>query len=261
MKPTLRELWDRGGVTAGGWCAIPSAFSAELMGRAGFDWVCIDTQHGLIGYDVMVPMLQALTATGCPSIVRVAWNDAATIMKTLDAGAEGVIVPMVNTVADAKAAVAACRYAPVGGRSWGPMRARMVNPEYSVDSGAEVICTVMIETVEALSNLDAILAVDGIDAIFVGPNDLAVSMGVRGSSYAGEDQRHRDAMERIGSACAERGITAGIMCGSPEVADQWRRKGFKMLAVGNDAALLAGSAAAAAKRGRELAADGTGPAR
>jgi 4-hydroxy-2-oxoheptanedioate aldolase len=228
------------------------------MGRAGWDWCCIDTQHGLIGYDAMVPMLQALSAAGCPPVVRVEWNDPATIMKTLDAGAEGVIVPMVNSVEQARAAVAACRYAPEGSRSWGPMRARMLNPEYSVESGRDPICAVMIETVEAIASLEQILdQVSGLDTVFVGPNDLAVSMGVRGSSYAGENPEHRAAMERIGELCQARGITAGIMCGSPEVAEQWRRKGFRMLAVGNDAVLLAGAAGAAARRSRELRAEET----
>jgi len=106
---TLRELWDRGEPTVGGWCVIPSPFAAELMGRAGYDWVCIDTQHGVIGYDQMLPMLQALSATGTPAFVRVPWNQPSDIMKALDAGAEGVIVPMVSSEEEARRAVGACR--------------------------------------------------------------------------------------------------------------------------------------------------------
>ena len=247
----LRELWD-GRATYGGWLTLPGTVSAEIVGRAGYDWVCIDTQHGLIGYDLMVPMLQALTAAGSASFVRVAWNEPATIMKTLDAGAEGVIVPMVNTVEQARAAVGACRYAPKGYRSWGPIRPRLLDPSYSVESAQEVVCAVMCETVEAIGNLDRILEVPGIDAVFVGPNDLAVSMGIRGSSYAGENPEHRAAMERIGAACGARGITAGIMCGSPEVAQQWRGLGFRMLAIESDARLLARGAESDAHRCREL---------
>ena len=177
-KLRLRELWESGQPTYGGWLTLPGSVSAEIMGRAGWDWCCIDTQHGLIGYDAMVPMLQALSAAGCPPVVRVEWNDPATIMKTLDAGAEGVIIPMVNSVDEARAAVAACRYAPEGSRSWGPMRARMLNPEYSVESGRDPICAVMIETVQAIGSLEQILdQVSGLDAVFVGPADLSASMG------------------------------------------------------------------------------------
>ncbi len=249
----LREVWD-GRATYGGWCTIPGSVGAEIVGRAGYDWVCVDTQHGLIGYDAMVPMLQALTAAGSATVVRVGWNDAATIMKTLDAGAEGVIVPMVNTVEEARAAVAACRYQPHGNRSWGPIRPRLLNPEYSIDSAQEVVCVVMCETVEAMANLDGILQVPGIDAVFVGPNDLAVSMGIRGSAYAGENAEHHRAMERIVAACQARGITAGIMCGTPETAEHWRQAGYRMLAIEADARLLARAAAADAQRCRELGA-------
>src|SRR2546422_11694400 len=107
---TLREMWEAGMPTLGGWCLIPNSFSAELMGRFGFDWVCIDAQHGMIGYDQMLGMLQALSITGTPSIVRVAWNAPSDIMKALDAGANGVIVPMVNSREEAIAAVGAGRY-------------------------------------------------------------------------------------------------------------------------------------------------------
>jgi 2-keto-3-deoxy-L-rhamnonate aldolase RhmA len=93
----LRELWDGGRPMVGGWCAIPSALSAEVIAAAGFDWVCIDTQHGLIGYEEMTAMLQALDARGAPSFVRVPWNEPSAIQKALDAGADGVIVPMVGS--------------------------------------------------------------------------------------------------------------------------------------------------------------------
>jgi 4-hydroxy-2-oxoheptanedioate aldolase len=251
----LREIWD-GRPTYGGWCTMPGSVNAEIVGRAGYDWVCIDTQHGLIGYDSMLPMLQALSAAGTPSIVRVQWNEASSIMKALDAGAEGVIVPMVNTVEEAKAAVGACRYAPHGYRSLGPLRPRMINPKFTVDNGQDVVCAVMCETVEGIANLERILEVPGIDAVFVGPNDLAASMGIRGSSYGGQDPEHRAAMERIVNISMARGVIAGIMCGTPEVAEQWRRAGYRMLAIDSDASMLAKAAQSDARRCRELAAEG-----
>src|SRR3979409_48696 len=122
MKP-LRERWKAGEATLGAWCTIPSPWTAEVASRSGHDWVCVDTQHGLIGYDVMLPMLQAISAGGAPSFVRVPWNEPGTIMKALDAGAGGVIVPMVNSAEEARAAVGACRYPPPGFRSEGPTRA------------------------------------------------------------------------------------------------------------------------------------------
>ena len=249
----LREVWD-GRPTYGGWCTMPGTVNAEIVGRAGYDWVCIDTQHGLIGYDAMVPMLQALTAAGSPTFVRVQWNEPSAIMKALDAGAEGVIVPMVNTVAEARAAVGACRYSPDGYRSMGPIRPRMLNPKFSVEHGLDVVCAVMCETTEAMDNLDAILTeVPTIDAVFVGPNDLAVSLGIKGSSYAGQDPRHHAAMERILATCQAHGVVGGIMCGTPETAEHWRRAGFRMLAINSDAAMLTAAAQADARRCRELA--------
>ena len=155
MKP-LRERWKAGEATLGAWCTIPSPWTAEVASRSGHDWVCVDTQHGLIGYDVMLPMLQAISAGGAPSFVRVPWNEPGTIMKALDAGAGGVIVPMVNSADEAKSAVGACRYAPDGFRSMGPIRARTLGGEWR-----SPICVVMVETVLAVSRVDEILAVIG----------------------------------------------------------------------------------------------------
>ncbi len=249
---TLRELWDEGRVSYGAWCTIPSSWTAEIAARSGYDWVCIDTQHGLIGYDAMLPMLQACANGPAPTFVRVPWNSPPDIMKTLDAGAEGVIVPMVNSAEEARQAVGACRYAPAGFRSMGPTRARVVMPDYSVQSSGNVVCVVMVETKEALANLEAILDVPGIDGVFIGPNDLAVSMGVT-SGYKGEHPDHRRAMEAVVASCTKRNIPAGVMCGTPETAEQWRREGFRFLAIESDTRLLAQASEAAAKRAKELA--------
>jgi len=249
---TLRDLWSEGRVSYGAWCTIPSSWTAEIAARSGYDWVCIDTQHGLIGYDAMLPMLQACAAGRAPTFVRVPWNQPADIMKALDAGAEGVIVPMVNSAEEARQAVGACRYAPAGFRSMGPIRARVVLPDSGPRSSAGVVCVVMIETKDAIANLDAILDVPGIDGVFVGPNDLAVSLGVT-PTYKGEDPEHRRAIETIASACARRAIPAGIMCGTPEVAEQWRRAGFRFLAIESDTRLLTIGSEQAVRKARDLA--------
>src|SRR5260370_31420068 len=191
---SLRGRWRAGQFTVGSWCTIPSTWTAELAARSGHAWVVVDTQHGLIGYDVMLPMLQAITAAGVPSLVRVPWNEPGTIMKALDAGAGGVIVPMVNSVKDAEAVVGACRYPPEGFRSMGPTRARLVDGDWR-----QPLCIVMVETVQAVSIVDEILSVPGADAAFVGPNDLAVSAGLE-SSYEGRDPPHRHLIAKI-AAC------------------------------------------------------------
>jgi len=254
MTVTLREVWDRGDTNVGGWCVIPAPFAAELMGRCGFDWVCLDTQHGMIGYDQMVPMLEALSATGTPSIVRVSWNDPPEIMKALDAGAEGVIIPLVNTAADARRAVGACRYPPDGYRSWGPTRASLQARGFTPrGANRAVVCIVMIETAEAISNLDEILEVPGLDAVYVGPNDLAVTHGLEPSADP-VNPTHRDLIFKILAGCERAGVVAGIHCGTAETAETWRDAGFRMLNVGSDGVFLRRHAIQVLKRlGKEQA--------
>src|SRR5579864_7631127 len=175
----LREMWERGEPTLGGWASMPCGFGAEVLGRCGFDWVCIDTQHGIVGYDQAIPMLQGLSVSGTPAFIRVSWNSPGEIMKALDAGAQGVIIPMVNSREEAMKAVGACRYPPEGFRSWGPTRAALGRADFNPATGnREAICVVMVETVEALAQLDAVVATPGVDAVFVGPNDLAISNGL-----------------------------------------------------------------------------------
>jgi 4-hydroxy-2-oxoheptanedioate aldolase len=243
---SLRDRWRSGEATVGAWCTIPSTWTAEVAARSGHDFVVVDTQHGLIGYDVMLPMLQAISTTGVPSLVRVPWNEPGTIMKALDAGAGGVIVPMINSVAEAEAVVGACRYPPAGFRSMGPTRARVVDSDWR-----QPLCIVMVETVQAVEIVDDILSVAGIDAVFVGPNDLAVSAGLD-SGYEGRDPGHRRMIERIAESAREHHVTAGIMCGTPEVAKQWHDVGYQMLALDADTRLLTTASAQIAERTKKL---------
>ncbi|SRR6266568_6690172 len=239
---TFRELWDSDTPMFGGWCTIPSSITAEIIGRVGFDWVGIDTQHGLIGYREMLQMLQALAVTNTPALVRVAWNDPGEIMKSLDAGAAGVIVPMVNSPEEARLAVAACRYPPFGYRSWGPTRAALHRPQFSPETAnAEVICAVMLESTEAISHMDEILDVDGIDGVFIGPADLALSAGLE-PNMLNDNPEHLRRIQRIADACGERGIVAGIS-GTPQSLARWQKRGFRMLGLLADSFLLRQSAA------------------
>ena len=238
---SLREALNGTKPAVGGWCVIPGSFTAELMASAGFDWVCVDVQHGLIGYQEMLAMLQAIAVVGVPSIVRVPWNDPGWIMKALDAGAAGVIVPMVNSPAEAAAAVGACRYPPDGYRSWGPTRASLGAPDYSPQlANRSVICAVMVETVAALEQLAEIVSVPGVDAVFIGPSDFALSMGFGPRT---DEPEHRRLLEGVPAVCRDHGVVAGIACGSAELLARWRQAGYTMLAAPSDMVVLRRAAA------------------
>jgi 4-hydroxy-2-oxoheptanedioate aldolase len=236
-KPTLRQLWDSGGATLGGWCSIPNSFTAEIMGLS-FDWVCIDMQHGLTGQDTMIGMLQSLAITGTPAFVRVPWNNPGEIMRALDAGAQGVIVPMINSAAEARAAVGACRYPPAGYRSWGPSRNALYSSRLvPAEIDKQIICAVMVETSEGVEALEEILAVPGVDAVFIGPSDLAVSIGVE-PARASEDRGHEELVRLILRGCQRHDVVAGIFAGGAEAAVRWRDSGARMLALQTDARML-----------------------
>jgi 4-hydroxy-2-oxoheptanedioate aldolase len=249
-KPTLRQLWTSGAPTLGGWCSIPSSYAAEIV-AASFDWVCIDMQHGLAGQETMVTMLQSLAITSTPAFVRVSWNRPGEIMRALDAGAQGVIVPMIGSAAEARAAVGACRYAPDGYRSWGPSRnalyASRLDP---AEINRQVICTVMVETIEAIEAIDEILEVPGVDAVFIGPSDLAVAMGID-PSRAFENADHEKLVRHVLMACRKRLVVAGMFCGGSEQAIRWRDAGFTMLALQTDARLLRSATEAIVRSVRE----------
>jgi 4-hydroxy-2-oxoheptanedioate aldolase len=250
---TLREIWDRDGMTLGGWCTIPNSFSAEIMAHAGFDWICIDTQHGLIDYHNMIPMLQAIAAAGRPAFVRVAWNQPDYIMKALDAGAQGVIVPMVNSKEDALRAVQACRYPPLGERSWGPRRASLGVPGYTPEEGnRRTVLAIMIETRAGIENLDAILQVPGVDAVYLGPSDLALTHLMRPTGSPTEPA-HIALIERVLDACLRHGVVPGMHQDSIESARHWAERGFRMINVTSDSAFLSQAASSVVQAMRAVA--------
>ena len=238
----VKRAWAEGRTAFGLWSAIPSSFSAEIIAGAGVDYVCVDEQHGVIDYASMVPMLQAIQAAGATPITRVLSNDPYRIMKSLDAGALGVIVPLVNDAEEAARAVAACRYPPHGMRSYGPIRASSVigskDPE---DLAGEVLCMVMVETREGLGNVEEIAAVPGVDGIYIGPSDLAISLGLPPTTEVTQDI-HVEAVRRIREACKEHGIAAGMHASSGEWAKKHAEAGFDVVTVAVDAALLSDAA-------------------
>jgi 4-hydroxy-2-oxoheptanedioate aldolase len=209
----------------------PDAFVAELVARAGYDYVCVDGQHGLADFASMVSIFQATGAAGAASLTRVLSNDAGLIGRALDAGATGVIVPLVNGAEEAARAVAACRYPPEGVRSYGPVRASgIVGP-------GEVLCFVMVETREGLDRVEEISAIPGLDGIYIGPADLALSLGLAPTLEITE-KKHIEAVRRIKDACRERGIAVGIHCGSGEWARRHAEAGFDVVTVTMDTKLL-----------------------
>ena len=222
-----------------GWLAIPNSFSAETMAHQGWDSLTIDLQHGMVDYQAMVPMLQAISTTHTVPVVRVPWLEPGILMKTLDAGAYGVICPMVNTREDAQKLVAYTHYAPRGTRSFGPVRALLYSgADYPTQANDTIVTFAMIETAKALDNLDAILSVEGLDAIYIGPSDLSLALGCR-PVFDDPDPLAVQAIEHILERAQAHGVVAGIHNGLPEVALARAAKGFRFVTVGSDARLLA----------------------
>jgi 4-hydroxy-2-oxoheptanedioate aldolase len=248
---SLRQIVQERRVAHGGWCMLPSAFAAEVVSASGCDWLCLDLQHGLIGDEAMRVMVQAAAIRATPVAVRVPWNEPAYIMRALDAGADGVIVPMVNTVEDAEQAVAATRYPPQGYRSWGPLRSLMADRDFSPVRGNErSVCIVMVETAEAFENLEGILSVPGVDSVLVGPNDLAISHA-GGNAGAGSSERDVMMIREIAAACERHGAAAGISCGSAAEARRWESMGYTLLGLPSDASLIGDGMAAVLAAARE----------
>jgi 4-hydroxy-2-oxoheptanedioate aldolase len=234
----LRRTIAARGVTHGGWCMMANSFAAEIVAASGCDWLCLDMQHGYISDEAMRSMIVAASIHHVPVVVRVPGNEPNAIMHALDAGAEGVIVPMISSADDARRAVESSHYPPLGARSWGPLRAALAQPGFDPVAGNEqVVCIGMMETVEGVEKLDEIIAVPGLDAVLVGPNDLAIShAGTRAG--AATSSRDLELIGRVGSVCAEAGFAAGIVSASGKDARRWEAAGFTLLALPSDVMLL-----------------------
>ena len=238
----LRTIWKAGGAVVNGWLAIPNSFSAETMAHQGWDSLTIDLQHGMVDYQAMIPMLQAVSTTDTVPVVRVPWLEPGILMKTLDAGAYAVICPMVNTRDDAQRLVAYTHYAPRGTRSFGPVRALLYGgADYPQHANDTIVRFAMIETAQALDNLDAIMSVEGLDAIYIGPSDLSLSLGCT-PTLDDVDPPVAQAIDHILARANAHGLVAGIHNGSPEAALKRIQKGFQFVTVSSDARLMAAGA-------------------
>jgi 4-hydroxy-2-oxoheptanedioate aldolase len=229
----LKDRLHTGAPAFGGWCTTGSAFPAELIALQGFDWIGLDSQHGLYSYDGLLWSMMALARTGCGIVVRMPSRDAAAAGRVLDAGAHGVIFPMVETAADAREAVEACRIYPGGRRSFGPLRASQSFGRDPVAVGEGVTCIVMVETALGVDNVEDIAAVPGVDCIYIGPADLGITMGLP-PGLKPIPGAHAEAIERVLKIGRAHGLTVGMPCGNATDALALAEQGFGLIAVGAD---------------------------
>lgn len=230
-----RTIWKDGRCAVNGWIAVPSVISAEAMGKAGWDTLTVDMQHGTADYSDLLSILPVIERWGTVPLVRVPWPEPAWVMRALDAGALGIIAPMIEGPEDAAEFVSMCRYPPDGARSFGPIRARLVHGDgYAKTANREILPIAMIETRSALEQLDDILAVPGLGGIYIGPADLSLSLGFP-PGFDREEPEMLEVIERILGSCREADVPACIHCGSPAYARRMADKGFSLTTISSDA--------------------------
>jgi 4-hydroxy-2-oxoheptanedioate aldolase len=245
---TALSAWRAGEQTIGCWLSLANTYSAEAIANLGFDWVCVDLQHGMIDYTDLANMLPAISTTATVPLVRVPWNEPYEIMKVLDAGAYGVIVPMVNNRAEALQAVAACRYPPLGNRSFGPIRGAMYGGKgYAQEANDQLACIAMIETVEGIENVEEIVTTPGLNGIYIGPADLALAMGLPVSGDQPQEE-HLEMVKHIQSVCVKHNVAIGIHTSSLKYSQKYLELGFNFVTLGSESGHMMKNAA------RELAA-------
>jgi 4-hydroxy-2-oxoheptanedioate aldolase len=234
-----------------GWCSLPYPIVSEIIAREGFGSVTLDAQHGLWDVASLVEGIAAARLAGAAAVVRTPVGDQALVSRALDFGAEAVIAPMIDTAADAKALAAAAKFPPTGGRSWGPHRATMLaghadQKDYLREANGQTLAFAMIETRAGLANVDAIAAVDGIDALFLGPADLSIALS-DGARLDPMGKEIDEAVEHLLAAAAKAGKFIGAFCPTPQRALALGKRGVRFLAVPGDIAFLRTGASAAMK--------------
>ena len=242
-KNKLKEIFKQGGSAINGWLQIPNSFTAELMANQNWDSLTLDMQHGVIDYSHAISMLQAISTTDVVPLARVNWNEPGQIMKILDAGAYGIICPMVSNRKEAENFVQACMYPPRGYRSYGPIRGLVYGgPDYADEANNEILKFAMIETKESLDNLDEIMQTPGLDGIYIGPADLSLAIGEKPSfDKPGGDPVYEVIMKILEHAKKNK-IIAGIQNGQPEYADKMVKKGFQLVTIGTDQRFMTAAA-------------------
>ncbi|GAB2557399.1 HpcH/HpaI aldolase family protein [Spirosoma areae] len=238
-KNKLKQIWQSGGTVLNGWLHIPSSWSAELMAHAGWDSVTVDMQHGLHSMETAIQLLQAISTTDTVPLARANWNEPGQMMRLLDGGAYGMICPMIDTRTQCEAFVGACRYPPVGYRSFGPTRARVYGgADYGLYANDEIITIAMVETAEALANIDSIASVPGLEAIFVGSADLLLSLTGKMTADSSTQSIINQALSTIVASCRKHNIIAGIFSTSVAECRQLMQQGFRFITLKSDSMIL-----------------------
>ena len=235
----IKQICNEGGYILNGWLHIPSTWSAEILSRQDWDSLVIDMQHGMMGLDSAIQMIQAINLGESLPMARVPWHDPGIMMRLLDVGAMGIICPMVNTADQCAAFVGACRYPPLGYRSLGPTRARVaISDHYGAEANDNILTFAMIETAQAMRNLEAICETPGLDAVYVGPGDLNLTLFGKGGIDVQEPQ-FLETLSRIVSVAKANQLIAGIHTGSSAYALQMIELGFQFVTLLSDGNLLA----------------------
>ena len=245
-KNKLKEIFKQGGSAINGWLQIPNSFTAELMANQNWDSLTLDMQHGVIDYSHAISMLQAISTTNVVPMARVNWNEPGQIMKILDAGAYGIICPMVSNRKEAENFVQACMYPPRGYRSYGPIRGLVYGgPDYADEANNEILKFAMIETKESLDNLDEIMQTPGLDGIYIGPADLSLAIGEKPSFDKPEGDPVYEVIMKILEHAKKNKVIAGIQNAQPEYAHKMIKKGFQLVTIGTDQRFMTAAAKSA----------------
>ena len=256
----LLELWRSGKPSLGGWSTTADPQIVEYLATCGFDEICVDQQHGLAHSSSLASLFRSIELHGAAPTTRVPTNDFAAIGKALDVGAVAIVVPMVNSSDEAARAAAACHYPPRGGRSVGPLRGSLLRASKRLEGLDEAACVVMVETAEGLRNVDEIAATPGVDAIYIGPGDLGLGLGMSAWSDDWTKEQattHADAIAAVLAACQRHGVAPGMHTGDGVTARRYLEQGFLMVTVANELGLITngGRAELALARGSTAAAE------
>ena len=230
----LLKIWDENKPVVNAWLSIPNSFTAEAFGKMGWDAITIDMQHGQSDYSSSIPMLQALSSSSSTPMVRVPWSEPGIIMRMLDLGVLGIIAPMINTKSDCEKFVSYCYYPPIGQRSFGPMRAQLIHgSSYFENANKNILSFAMIETQQAVDNLDEILSVPNLTGVYIGPADMSSSYGMKPKFDVKEDPVFSN-IKLIAKKANEYGKIAGIHNGTTQYAKEMINLGFKLVTISSD---------------------------
>ena len=251
---TLRARMLAGESVLGAWLMFSDPFVAEAMAHAGWDWLLVDMEHGPVSLDAAAAMVTAIRTTPVVPLVRPAWNESSQIQRALDLGCAGIIVPVVNSADDARRVVRDARFPPLGERSRGGVRPLLAFAldamTYFERSNADVLVLVQIETETAVANVAEIVAVEGVDGVFLGPNDLAASANKRWPDVWNADQAYMDKVAHVAAVAREAGKVAGFLARDAAMAKQVADMGYRFIGVGSDVNYLTGAAKRSAEATR-----------